>query len=98
MKKLFLLACAGLALSAVPASAQSQQQSPGVERADQAARATIGAIYGKVGKRACGRKCAQASKRVGLGIYDGAQKISTRGAAKLQETGRRIRESRRRPR
>jgi hypothetical protein len=88
------LALMGLALTAVPASAQSQQQVPAnLEKADRNARAAIRGIYGAAGQAACGgaRICRKPAAAVGEAVYSTAQRASQRGSQKLQDIGRSIR-------
>ena len=92
MIKIATFAAMGLALLAVPAAAQSQSNSPAVQKADQAARTTIRSIYGEAGRRACGARCAAPAARAGEAIYSGAQKASRAGAERIQRVGRRVRQ------
>lgn len=95
----FELAIAAIAASllTVPAAAQDSNSSR-LEKADKAARTATSKIYGAAGRSVCGRSCGKVASKVGVGIYDGAQDLSRRGAAKMQEVGRKARERRQRGR
>ena len=92
MVKYSMIAVAILAAAPAPVFAKTPSGSPTIDRLDQAARTTIGAVYGAAGNKACGKACGAVASKVGTGIFDGAQTASEAGAAKLQAIGRNARQ------